>query len=861
MSKSSDSSFRSFLILSVLLLVSFSIQAQTFSQSRNCGTMDALSERMASDPDYAQFRNAAVNMNKSASSYIPCNGSNSIVVPVAFHFDETFSCTDIACIQTEVADQMSILNAAFADNTSASTTMVAACPSAYEDANGNSVVSTGTCISFCYATPPPGNAQGIQDCDLPITINEFNGGLNGGGNGAPGWSGILNIFITSNQCLGVADGIPGAANGDGVTVCSEAFGGLGGPSPGCGSGLDDNSTFGEGKTLIHEIGHYLGLYHTFQGGCGTQEENPPGPIQILDTPPAGSSYAGCNSTSCVTSSCGNVQAIANYMDYTDDNCMTMFTEDQAAVMNYWANQLFGASNSACSQATTLASCGSTTATCAYAADFLPADGEVIDLCLDDTNIIQITDLSAANPVSWNWTITAVSGDLVFTPSSSTNQNPVLTFSGGTSGVINLSLTSCDASPVCETETHTITVNLLSGAACPNECDYSLLLYDTFGDGWNGATMEVFQDGVSLGVAGSTFTSGSTDGPYILTLTEGSVLELVQTNGTYPAEEGATLTDPFGNIIFDTSAGNIGSGTVFTYAVQCSAPSCSDGIQNGDETGVDCGGSSCQACPFCPSGQSDIFVEDFNGCALPAGWATSHTNTNGGVDAIGYCEDGFNFFAFDCSEYPSGGALGNASFDGCVAVMDDDNPGGSNDPNGIACITSPLIDLASCSSADLSFDWEHRSLGGSEFYTETSADGVNWTSVQSSIATENGSESISISSFSSSFQVRFCFNDADGWQWGAAFDNVRICADCSPVTNCPDTLQLSNLIADDMYAADLLIQSDGQVPAGGNVSMQAGQEIELQPNFDADQNSDVYIYIDGCPQSKSQTDQTSPESQE
>jgi hypothetical protein len=134
-------------------------------------------------------------------------------------------------------------------------------------------------------------------------------------------------YTGGSGILGYAQFPGGPANTDGVVSRHDSFGSNDDPD------VTIAGAYNLGRTMTHEVGHYLGLFHTFQGGCvGTGD-------QCADTPAVDAPNYGCPTTHM---SCGDLDMVRNYMDYTDDSCMNVFTNDQKArviaVMNAGNNR-------------------------------------------------------------------------------------------------------------------------------------------------------------------------------------------------------------------------------------------------------------------------------------------------------------------------------------------------------------------------------------------------------------------------------------------------------------------------------------------------------------------------------------------
>ena len=129
----------------------------------------------------------------------------------------------------------------------------------------------------------------------------------------------LNIWVCNlfGRTLGYSVMPGGPAEKDGVVIQYNVFGTTG----------DLNTEFNKGRTATHEIGHWLGLKHLWgDASCGDDG--------IDDTPPQQSNNSYCPSfprtSSCSINSFGDM--FMDYMDFTDDECMNMFTIGQRIEM-------------------------------------------------------------------------------------------------------------------------------------------------------------------------------------------------------------------------------------------------------------------------------------------------------------------------------------------------------------------------------------------------------------------------------------------------------------------------------------------------------------------------------------------------
>jgi hypothetical protein len=370
---------------------------------------------------YAQAFQAKVDAVNQASENGAMDCATPLIIPVAVHFQNTG--IPEACAIDMALDQIQILNDDFAATNADISEWYTQQPSIWPDIN-----NAESCIQFCLATSDHPAGFGLAEGDYAVTIDQTTEDFNAA------WSGYMNIWVRDIGPLGYSP-LGGSGNGDGVTCHPAAF-----SSISCGG----NSLYGAynlGRTITHEVGHYLLLNHPWaNGGCSSNDN-------VADTPVTSEPIFGCPSGQSIVN-CTDPVLWPSYMDYCNDACLFMFSAGQVTRMeNYVTSSLQNLLNNsvtAC-QDPCEADCGCTDPdACNYDATASNDDGSCVP---GELQTFTMTILTDNYPAETTWEIADASGAIVM--------------SGGPYG--------------SNATTYTSTEDLCSGC-------YTLTVYDSWGDG-------------------------------------------------------------------------------------------------------------------------------------------------------------------------------------------------------------------------------------------------------------------------------------------------------------------------------------------------------------------------------------------
>lgn len=274
------------------LLVCFSLLVMSTVGQIKKGQPDRITRYCPVNPSETERRamEADFNFRKSALGKVITSHATGGAINVYFHvINKGTGISNGDVPNSMITDQINVLNAAFA--------------------------GTGWLFNL-VATTRTTNSTWFNGCYSSSTASQMKAALRQGS------ADDLNIYSCnpSNGILGYAT-FPSSYNSnpvaDGVVVLYSSLPG-GSAAP-----------YNLGDTGTHEVGHWMGLYHTFQGGCSNNGD------YVSDTPAERSPAYGCpvGRDSCTGKKWPGTDPIRNFMDYTDDACMDHFTSGQDGRMD------------------------------------------------------------------------------------------------------------------------------------------------------------------------------------------------------------------------------------------------------------------------------------------------------------------------------------------------------------------------------------------------------------------------------------------------------------------------------------------------------------------------------------------------
>lgn len=359
---------------------------------RTCGTVEYMETLYKMDPAYKQ---RMIELEKYAESYAKQHGqkrdmSGLITIPVVVHVVWNTTAQNIS--DDQILSQIDVMNKDFR-RLNSDTTLT---PAPFKP------VAADCMIQFAMARRDPSNNPTFGITRTQTSIASFGQSsalkfTSQGGHDAWDRDKYLNIWTCNlgGNLLGYATFPGGSASLDGVAIGYNFFGTVGQVS----------APFNKGRTTTHEVGHWLWLYHIWGDDGGSCA----GSDLVGDTPNQALEFYGCPTYPTTDACSPSVPGVMfmNYMDYTDDACMNLFTQGQLTRINAAMDGPrlpLQTSNGHINV--------SGTPLCSFKAD---------SVSIEYGNQVHFSDISAGIPTSWQWTFTGG------TPSSSTVQNPVITY--------------------------------------------------------------------------------------------------------------------------------------------------------------------------------------------------------------------------------------------------------------------------------------------------------------------------------------------------------------------------------------------------------------------------------------------------
>lgn len=287
------------------------------AQNRICTAPEVLENMLKSDPDMQERLNAIERHTQEYTRRAPSVSERTVInIPVVVHVVYNTPAENIS--DAQVQSQIAVLNKDFRKLNAEAATI----PSAFLN------ISADVEINFCLATvTPSGTAtNGIDRYLTTKTSWTSNDDMKRPlKDGVAAWdaSRYLNIWVCNlgSGSLGYS-AFPGASPMyDGVVIDYRYFG-----------TINTRAPFHLGRTTTHEVGHWLGLFHIWgDTRCGDDH--------VDDTPLHHGANFGCPTYPAYNSTCGDniIEMPMNFMDYTNDACMSMFTVGQKSRMrSYFA---------------------------------------------------------------------------------------------------------------------------------------------------------------------------------------------------------------------------------------------------------------------------------------------------------------------------------------------------------------------------------------------------------------------------------------------------------------------------------------------------------------------------------------------